>query len=213
MPETEQKLPDYYPCVARDVMEMCRPREGVWLDLGCGSGPVAFALAELSDSLLVLADPNREALSEAVHRSEELGLRRRTVGVAGRAEELPLADGSVDLVVSRGSIFFWRDRPAGVREVYRVLRPGGRAMLGGGLGSRYPAWARREFIKRRRESQRQKGPEAMRRFRQVRRPETFRQWAEEAGLSDFRVVGEGGLPATDPETGLGIWLLFEKETD
>ena len=209
--ETEQQLPDYYTCVARDMLEMCGPAEGIWVDLGCGEGPVAFALAELSDSFLVLIDPNREALAGAVAEARKRDTSRRMLPVHGRAEDLPIAYDSVDLVVSRGSIFFWEDRPAGIREVYRVLRPGGTAMLGGGLGSSYPAWARREFIRRRRESQRKKGPEALRKFREVRKPETFRRWATGAGLDDFRVVGEGGLAPDDPDTGLGIWLLFNKE--
>jgi ubiquinone/menaquinone biosynthesis C-methylase UbiE len=182
------------------------------MDLGCGDGPLAFALAGLCDSVLVLVDPNEEALGRAVERARESGLDARMVAVRGRAESLPLADNSVELVVSRGSIFFWDDRPAGVREVHRILRPGGTAMLGGGLGKTYPLWARREFIRRRRESQRKKGPEAMRAFREVRKPETFREWAREAGLDDFRVVGEGGLSPDDHDTGLGIWLLFKKET-
>jgi ubiquinone/menaquinone biosynthesis C-methylase UbiE len=79
--KTEQKLPDYYACVARDVVEMCRPREGVWVDLGCGDGPLAFALAELSGSVLVLVDPNRDALARALEKAAELGLSRRTVAV------------------------------------------------------------------------------------------------------------------------------------
>ncbi len=156
-PRTEQELPGYYACVARDVVETCTPCEGVWVDLGCGEGPLAFALAELSGSVLVLVDPNPETLARALVRAAKLDLSRRTVAVRGQAESLPLADASVDLVVSRGSIFFWEDRPAGVREVYRVLRPGGKAMLGGGLGKTYPAWARREFIRRRREGVRKQG--------------------------------------------------------
>jgi len=208
--ERPTELPDYYECVARDVMEMCGPREGVWVDLGCGDGPLALALAALSGSVLVLVDPDREALSRAVARAAESGLSHRTVAVCGRAEELPLADDSVNLVVSRGSIFFWDDRPAGLREVHRVLRPGGKAMLGGGLGSTYPEWARREFIRRRREAVRKEGPDAVRAFREVRSRDTFRRWAEEAGLADFRVVGEAALPEDDPNTGLGLWLLFGK---
>jgi ubiquinone/menaquinone biosynthesis C-methylase UbiE len=195
------------------MLEMCEPAEGIWVDLGCGKGPVAFALAELSDSFLVLIDPNREALAGAMAEARRRGIFRRMLAVHGRAESLPLADDSVDLVVSRGSIFFWDDRPAGIREVHRVLRPGGAAMLGGGLGSSYPAWARRAFIRHRRASQRKKGPEAVRKFREVRKPETFRGWATEASLENFRVVGEGGLSPDDPDTGLGIWLLFNKEND
>jgi SAM-dependent methyltransferase len=208
--QTREQLPDHYPCVARDAIRICAPRDGVWVDLGCGEGPLAFALAELSEAVLVLVDPDREALLRAVAKAGELGLSRRTVAVPGRAERLPLADGSVDLVVSRGSIFFWEDRPAGVREVHRVLRPGGKAMLGGGLGRTYPPWARREFIRRRRESVRRRGPEAVRAFREVRSRDVFRRWAREAGLEDFEVVGEAALPEDDPNTGLGLWLVFEK---
>lgn len=210
---SKQELPDYYPYVARDVMEICSPRDGVWMDLGCGEGPMALALAQMSGSVLVLVDPNREALSRAMGKSQELGLSGRTLAAVGRAESLPFADNSVDLVISRGSIFFWENPAAGVREVRRVLRPGGKAMLGGGLGSTYPQWARRSFIRRRREGVRKRGPEAVRRFREARRPETFRRWAIGAGLKDFRVVGEGGLPASEPDTGLGIWLVFQKEMD
>ncbi|MCD6415277.1 MAG: class I SAM-dependent methyltransferase [Planctomycetes bacterium] len=212
-PKVEQKLPDYYECVARDVVEMCKPRDGVWVDLGCGEGAVAFALAELSRAVLVLVDPNREALAEALRRARDMGLSQRTVALCGRAESLPLVDDSVDLVVSRGSIFFWDDRPAGVREVYRALRPGGKAMLGGGLGRSYPLWARREFISRRREGVRQEGPAAVRAFAEVRSRDAFQGWAEEAGLHSFEVIGEAALPEDDPNTGLGLWLIFEKEQE
>jgi len=211
--KADQKLPDYYACVARDVVETCTPREGVWVDLGCGDGPLAFALAELSGSVLILADPNRDALARALAKAAELGLSRRTVAVYGQAESLPLADASVDLVVSRGSIFFWEDRSAGVREANRVLRPGGKAMLGGGLGKTYPAWARREFIRRRREGVRKQGPDAVRAFKEVRSQEAFRRWAEDAGVEDFEVIGEAALPEDDPDTGLGLWLIFEKKQE
>jgi len=209
-PEAERKLPDFYAYVARDMVDVCRPRNGVWVDLGCGDGPVAFALAQLSQAVIVLVDPNRDALARAARRAEELGLAGRMVAVAGAAEDLPLADASTDLIVSRGSIFFWDDQPAGVREVYRVLRPGGAARLGGGLGRTYPMWARREFIRRRREGVRRRGKRAVRAFREVRTREAFQGWAEDAGLTDFEVSGEAALPADDPSTGLGLWLTFEK---
>jgi len=160
----------------------------------------------------VLIDPNADALRRALDAARQRGIASRAVAVIGSAESIPLPDDSVDVVVSRGSIYFWRDRAGGLREVWRILRPGGRAMIGGGLGSSYPRWARQEFIRRRRESVAAKGPEAVREFAEARSPETFRRLAAEAGLPRFEVVGEGGLGADEPNTGIGIWLRLVKET-
>jgi SAM-dependent methyltransferase len=57
----------------------------------------------------------------------------RVSGVLGDAQDLPFRDEYADLVVSRGSIFFWPDQLAGVKEAYRILKPGGVAYIGGGF--------------------------------------------------------------------------------
>jgi SAM-dependent methyltransferase len=204
-------LPDYYPTVAEDVISFCGDQGGrVWVDLGTGPGGLGLALLEkVSKAAMVLMDPNADALGGALDAARQRDLGSRTVAVIGSAESIPLPNESVDVVVSRGSFYFWKDRTQGLREVWRVLRPGGRAMIGGGLGSSYPQWARQEFIRRRRESA--KSPKEARKFNEARSPETFRRLATEAGLPSFEVVGEGGLTADDPNTGIGIWLRFTKE--
>ena len=211
---TRSQLPDPYPYVAADVLEYCRPRKGIWVDLGSGSGGVALALALAEDpaasqSTLVLVDPDAEALSQGLDKAQSKGLGHRVVAVVGKAESMPLPNCSVDLVVSRGSIFFWDDPAKGVAEVYRVLRPGGEAMLGGGRGKHYPEWARREFS-RRRHGKMDPNSEATKQFRRLRSPDTFRQWAEQAGVPGFKVIGQGGLSPDDPRAGKGIWLRLSK---
>lgn len=209
--EDNTELPDYYACVAEDIIRLCKPKPGDWLDIGCGPGPVSIALAKrATSSKFLLMDPDPGALAKARDAAKQYGEEHRFRFIEGKAESIPLPSESADLVVSRGSIFFWECQPAGIREVYRVLRAGGAAMLGGGLGSTYPLWARKEFIRRRRENTRKQGKAAMDAFRAARSPDTFRNWATQAGIRDFEILGEGGLTEDDPETGLGVWLIFRK---
>jgi ubiquinone/menaquinone biosynthesis C-methylase UbiE len=205
------ELPDYYKTVAEEMLRKCHPGEGVWVDLGAGSGGVGLTLARQSTSIMVLIDPNESALQKALRVARGAGLGKHIVAITGKAEAIPLADSCIDFMVSRGSIFFWEDRAQGLREVRRVLCPGGVAMIGGGLGELYPEWARREFIRRRHESVKKRGPDAIRRFREVRSSQTFCQWAEEAGLTNFQVTGNGGHDPDSPQVGLGVWLRFRKE--
>lgn len=205
------ELPDFYETVAEEIFRKCQPKEGLWIDLGAGPGGVGLALAKQTTSTIVLIDPNEGALQEALNKAQTTGLSKRVVAIKAQAEAIPLEDNCIDLVVSRGSIFFWNDRVQGLREVYRILRPGGVAMIGGGLGMSYPEWARREFTRRRYEEVKSKGPEAYRRFILARSPQTFRCLAEEAGLVDFEVAGDGTDDPDSPQAGLGIWLRFRKK--
>ena len=200
MAQASRELPDWFGPVAEDVLEYCRPEEGLWVDLGCGGGGLGFALARASKSTVVLIDPNAEALGKTVDKARSSGLAGRVVPIVGHAEKLPLPDASINLVVSRGSIFFWSDPPKGLREVYRILRPDCRALIGGGFGSSYPAWAHEEFFKRLYEDLRAQGQEAVRKFEEPRRIEWLVAQATLAGI-------EKTLVKPVPP---GRWLLFQK---
>jgi ubiquinone/menaquinone biosynthesis C-methylase UbiE len=192
------------------MLKYCQPADGLWLDLGSGDGGIGLELARACGGTVLLIDPDEEALQRAVVKGQEAELRHRIAAARAQAEALPLRDEVAELVVSRGSVFFWDDPPAGFREVWRILRPGARAMIGGGLGENYPQWARQEFTRRRHQAVRSRGPEEYAEFERVRRPQTFRAWANEAGLQSFEVVGEGARAPDTPDAGLGIWLRFTK---
>jgi len=201
-PQNTPQLPDWFGPVAEDVLRCCQPQEGLWVDLGSGSGGLGLALAGTSRSTVVLIDPDAAAVNKGLETARSSGLDgRRVVPIIARAESIPLPDGSVDLVASRGSVFFWDDPPNGLREVHRILRPGCRAMIGGGFGSSYPKWALREFFRRLHDSLEAQGPEAVRKWNEPRRPEWLAAQARAAGLYDSLV--EPAAP--------GLWLILEKE--
>jgi SAM-dependent methyltransferase len=209
--KSEQSLPDRYPYVVKDVLNFCQPQKGFWVDLGAGKGQVAIPLIEAASNPVVMLDPNAEAMSKGLEMARNKGLGDRLFAVVGVAEDMPFPDNSVDLVVSRGSIFFWEDPVKGLQEVRRVLRPGGKAMIGGGAGSGYPKEAVEKLVAGRKKKLEGDEAEKWKEFVQLRRPEKLREWAEAAGLTSFNLAGKGALSADDPKVGQGVWLWFTKE--
>jgi ubiquinone/menaquinone biosynthesis C-methylase UbiE len=124
-----------YPVIARQIVDRTGMTCGRCLDLGGGPGMLGICIARITRMQVTIVDPMQECLDLALENSriEEVG--HRVEVVRGMAEELPFADRTVDLVASRGSIFFWEDQAKGLAEVWRVLRPGGWACIGGGFGT------------------------------------------------------------------------------
>lgn len=93
------------------------------LDLGTGAGFTAFAMARFSRQLVAI-DPTLAML----HQTRRIGLERKVSNVAvvrNLAEALPVASGSMDLVVSRMAAHHFTDFEGMLDEACRVLRPNG----------------------------------------------------------------------------------------
>jgi ubiquinone/menaquinone biosynthesis C-methylase UbiE len=109
--------------------EVC-PR--VVLDVGCGTGRLLRAAARRwPGARLIGVDPAEAMVTVARRLTPEAEFH-----VAG-AESLPLPDAVADVVLSTISFHHWGDQAAGLREVARVLRPGGRFGL---ADVSLPAW-------------------------------------------------------------------------
>ncbi|HVM97272.1 MAG TPA: class I SAM-dependent methyltransferase [Candidatus Acidoferrales bacterium] len=95
------------------------------LDIGCGTGTLARGFAERSCRVVGL-DPSPEMLHQAQALAREEGFS--VDYVRSWAEHLPFRDASFD-VICAGQCWHWFDRPRAAAEVFRLLRPGGVAML------------------------------------------------------------------------------------
>jgi ubiquinone/menaquinone biosynthesis C-methylase UbiE len=123
-----------------DLKELARqvsatPQADV-LDLGCGAGHVSFAVAPHVKSVVAydIAEP---MLATVAGAAAERGLGNiRTQ--QGPAEKLPFADASFCWVLSRMSAHHWHDVPAALRDVRRVLKPGGRVVFVDIAGADHP---------------------------------------------------------------------------
>jgi len=124
-----------YPVLAGMFLERFGRRDGVCVDLGSGPGHLAIAVAAASDMTVWSLDLSAAAQAIAERNIRTAGLEGRVRTILGDVARLPLPDASADLVVSRGSVFFWDDLPAALNEAARILKAGGMAIIGGGFGN------------------------------------------------------------------------------
>lgn len=125
-----------YPVIAGNALAVTGIEKGVCLDLGSGPGMLAISMAIEAPGLDVVAfDFNENSRPMVVDNIFEAGLASRIRTISGDVHDMPYEDGSIDLIVSRGSMFFWKDLAGAFREIWRVLAPGGATYIGGGFGS------------------------------------------------------------------------------
>ena len=166
------------------------------LELGSFAGGISAELLKTyPDFRLTIADENSEYLR---HLHGEFA-DQITTGCMRLLEtdlgQLNLPDGSFDLVVLRGAFFFIMTRPSIMNEIYRVLKPGAIAFVGGGYGKDVPS----EIIDEIAEESRILNDRLGRRRVSI---EELKELLLSVGLSgQAQIVEEGG-----------VWLLLRKQT-
>ncbi len=96
------------------------------VEVGCGVGDFAITLAGMAGSTTA-CDFSPEAIAQAATKARVQGSAARFL--VGSAEALPLPDASCDLVYSCECLEHVPQPRAALREMHRVLRPGGRLVL------------------------------------------------------------------------------------
>ena len=112
------------------------------LDLGCGTGRFSEGLADYFDAEVVGIDPSNKMLDQARTKLRD----RRVRYELGRAEAIPLPNGSVDLIFMSMSFHHFEDPMLAARECRRVLREGAIAFLRAGVRDRIPLYPYVEFF-------------------------------------------------------------------
>jgi SAM-dependent methyltransferase len=187
-----------YPYLAQQVKEEYKMTAGVAVDAGSGPGYWSIELAKITDFRVYAVDLDPEAVKIVRRNVKAAGLEGRVEAVEGNVQKMPFADGFADLVISRGSYPFWKDKVAAFKEIHRILKPGGVAYIGGGLGSLIPDEERtriRDIM-----DARKIGPP---KDLEVSYDEMGRI-LRKAGISEFRISPDAGCLC-------GLWVEFRRQ--
>ncbi len=160
------------------------------LEIAFGAPYLSLALARLTllDFHVLVQDSSQRALVET--RVAEAGMSPRFTVSYGSADALPFDAGSFAMVLARDAMRFWPCKTAAFSEIDRVLKPGGIALLGGGLGRSYSDrdaaefWARVQDWRNRTNHR----PWAA----SLPYPEVLEASLVEAGIAEYRIWTEGG---------------------
>ncbi len=186
-----------YTVIAEQIVTNTGIHSGTALDVGSGPGHLATALALASDCTVHALDCSPDMIEICQNRVSEKGLIGRVVPTCGDVCEIPYGDSTFDLIISRGSWFFWEDLSKSLAEIYRVLRPGGKTYIGGGFGT---AALKEQIVAamKERESDFETG---MKERMTSRSPEVITSTLEKIGVDNYSLINDDS----------GIWLMMVRE--
>jgi len=104
--------------------------QGVILDVGCGGGKTISKLAALAHAGKVFGLDYSDASLAVARKLNARQIEQGQVEIhEGSVLKLPFQTGAFDLVTAVETHFWWTDIPAGMREILRVLKPGGTFLM------------------------------------------------------------------------------------
>jgi demethylmenaquinone methyltransferase/2-methoxy-6-polyprenyl-1,4-benzoquinol methylase len=136
---------------ARAFRQILRRDDARVLDLCCGTGDMAFALqreAAQSSARILGVDFSRAMLERAKEKTRRRAAERSPDWLEADALKLPFSAAQYDLVTSAFGFRNLADYDAGLREIWRVLKPGGQCGIldfgepGGAMGALYTIYFR-----------------------------------------------------------------------
>ena len=184
-----------YPLLAKQIIDDCGVTEGVCLDVGTGSAAVLIELAKITSLSMIGLDAREDVLELARENVVRHGLPlSRFRFIKADVTDIPLPNGGVDLLISRGSVPFWTVHAAAFKELSRVLAPTGAGLVGCGFSRYQPI----EEVRAMRPKWTGDGEK-----------DTRNNWKAEGYLP--RVLSEAGIAdAAVTKDAYGVWVTLRK---
>lgn len=100
------------------------------LEIGFGGGSLFAAILEARPREAIGVDISEEMVARGRSRFRREIADGDARILAGSVENLPIGDGAADKACSLNTVYFWKDPPAAMRELARVIRNGGMLVIG-----------------------------------------------------------------------------------
>jgi SAM-dependent methyltransferase len=208
----KKKVPGYERHISGNFAPMWEPlarqmagdyglENGIALDIGSGTSPFLIELAGITGMRCYAVDIDPWSLRLLAAFIDQADMTGRVIPVEADWQDLPLRDEFADFIFSRGTIPFVDDKVQVIRETWRVLKPGGTAIIGhGGFGRLISPGYREQLLRQRLKwesdtSERPAGWDGP--------GENLPDLAREAGIPEekYRLI---------PEPPVGWWLEIKK---
>ena len=104
-------------------------KQDIVLDVGCGGGRTVSKLAAITQGKVYGIDHSKESVAVAMRTNKRWIDSARVEIREASVSRLPFSDGTFDVITAVETHFWWLALPTDMREVLRILKPGGRLII------------------------------------------------------------------------------------
>ncbi len=118
--------------ICMNSYKMLDPKDGdSILEIGMGNGLFVKDLLHMANGVDYIGiDYSKTMVEEAIALNEALPVRGKSISfLEGSVEKLPFEDNRFDAITTTNTVYFWPDPFSNIKELYRVLKPGGRVLI------------------------------------------------------------------------------------
>jgi len=119
-----------YPTNRLAVEQLDLPEQATIVDVGCGTGSaLRYAASKVKNGNLIGIDPVPRMIEIAKDITKKDEIDYQIIFKVGSAENIPVDNAIADFVFAFDSIDHWNDIQKGLKEILRILKPGGRFII------------------------------------------------------------------------------------
>lgn len=163
-----------------DFVRPYLPQSGVVAEVGCGKAAMLARIGRERPVELVAVDYAEEALTLVQQSAKAFGVKIKTY--LDDVNNMKFADASFDMIISGGLMEHFKDPVPALREMIRVLKPG---------GVFYAAVVPRKIVSFHRPLHRILGPQV---YRTTYGPKKYERWLRDLGCSEVTTLSKGFYP-------------------